>query len=161
MLPVYTVDSYVAQEVYYSSVNKRIFNNFVRYRVLPLYTPVALGRLRSVIILNNVKIYYSQELQDMCDSASITLAFLLAYSPNFNPIETLFTVLKAQLKKYSYLCEFYRDKLANFKRFLRDAIRAQGDRSNLGKLFRKVGINYQGRSREVASQIYERIMRID
>jgi len=60
----------------------------------------------------------------MYDSAGVTLAFLLAYSPNFNPIETLFAVLKAWLKKYSHLCEFYRDKLANFKRFLRDAIRA-------------------------------------
>jgi len=31
----------------------------------------------------------------MCDSAGVTLAFLLAYSPNFNPIKTLFAVLKA------------------------------------------------------------------
>ncbi len=87
----------------------------------------------------------------MCDSAGVTLAFLPAYSPDFNPIETSFAVLKAWLKKHGHLCEFYGDKPADFERFLRDAIRAQGDRSDPGKLFRKAGIDYQGRSREVAS----------
>ncbi len=95
MLPAYTVDGYVAWEVYHGSVNERIFNDFVRYRVLPLCTPAALGGPRSVIILNNAKIHHSQELQDMCDSAGVTLAFLPAYSPDFNPIETSFAVSKA------------------------------------------------------------------
>ena len=37
----------------------------------------------------------SQVLQQLCDNASVVLEFLTPYSPDFNPIEEAFAVMKA------------------------------------------------------------------
>jgi transposase len=78
----------------------------------------------------------------MCDIAGVILAYLPPYSPDYNPIETSFTVLKRWLKANGHLVEYYGDRPADFERFLQDAIRAQGNRHDPGALFRKAGIYY-------------------
>jgi transposase len=50
---------------------------------------------RSVLIIDNTSVYYTPELYQMCEKAGVRLVYLPLYSPDFNPIEILFLVLKA------------------------------------------------------------------
>lgn len=94
ILPAYTVDGYIAFTVHHGSITTQIFNQFVAEQVLPQCTPYADGGPRSIIILDNAKLHMSQELEDMCEEAGVLLARLPPYSCDYNPIETLFALLK-------------------------------------------------------------------
>ena len=54
----------------------------------------------SVLVLDNASIHKSQYLRSICEEKGIRLEFLPPYSPDFNPIETCFSVIKSFLKKY-------------------------------------------------------------
>ena len=54
----------------------------------------------------------------MCDKAGVLLAFLLPYSPDYNPIEEAFAELKQRLKKNYMLASGYE----SFEGFLTAAI---------------------------------------
>ena len=62
-------------------------------------TPFADGGPRSILVLDNAKIHHSAELTEMCLDAGILLVYLPPYSCDYNPIETLFAVLKRYIKK--------------------------------------------------------------
>ena len=141
VLPAYTLDGYIAWKTYHGSINEILFNDFVRNDVLPQCTPAVLGGPRSVIVLDNAKIHHSAELRTMCEQAGVSLVYLPAYSPDYNPIETSFSVLKQWLKKHGHLAELYGSTQADFERFLNDAVLAQANRINHKKLFRSAGIH--------------------
>ena len=67
VLPVYTIDGYIAWTTHHSSINEALFNDFVRNKVLPQCTPAVLGGPRSVIVLDNAKIHHSVELRTICE----------------------------------------------------------------------------------------------
>ena len=46
-----------------------------------------------------------EDVQELCEEAQITLAYLPPYSPDLNPIEEAFAELKAWLKKHQKLAE--------------------------------------------------------
>jgi len=58
ILPVYTIDSFVNWEKIQGSFDKQLFNDFVRNKVLPLCNPFP--GVRSVIVMDNVKIHHSE-----------------------------------------------------------------------------------------------------
>jgi transposase len=84
----------MAWEVHHGSITKAIFLNFMRTRVLPQCTPGGSGP-RSVVVMNNARIHQSIELDQLCMEFGVLLIKLPPYSPDFNPIETSFAVLKA------------------------------------------------------------------
>ena len=73
--------------------------------------------------MDNVKIYYNEELRNMCDRAGVLLEYLPPYSPDLNPIETLFVVLKAWIRRNMDLVEIFVDG-GRFGEFLDVVIRA-------------------------------------
>ena len=81
----------------------------------------------------------------MCKAAGVILAYLLLYLPDYNPIKILFIILKGWLKRNGHLIDAYSPKPVDFKRFLNDAVRAQGDLADYRVLFRVAGIYYKGR----------------
>ena len=136
ILPAYTVDGYITYIIHHGSITERIFNDFVRERVLPQYTPYEQERPRSVIVLDNATIHKSDELEEMCEEAGVLLAYLPAYSCDFNPIETSFTFLKSYLRRHNKLADTYTPKDGGFQAFLRDAVQAQRGRQDPRALFR-------------------------
>ena len=60
-----------------------------------------------MIVLDNTKIHYSAELRMMCKQVGVSLIYLPTYSPDYNPIETSFAVLKQWLKKHGHLVKLY------------------------------------------------------
>ena len=139
ILPAFTVDGYIAWEVHQGSITAEIFNDFVRNQVLPQTT--ANGGPRSVLVLDNASIHWNQELIQMCETANVTLARLPPYSPDFNPIETSFALLKAWIRRNGEMSLSYTEEYGGFGQFLRDAVKdlRMGDPGNL---FRLAGIQY-------------------
>lgn len=50
----------------------------------------------------------------MCQEAGVILAFLPPYSPDLNPIEESFSVLKAWIKRNNELVQSFGDDFAQF-----------------------------------------------
>jgi transposase len=140
ILPAFTVDGYIAWEVHQGSITAAIFNDFVRNQVLPHCT--ANGGPRSVLVLDNARIHWNDELLQMCDEAGVILARLPPYSPDFNPIETTFALLKAWIRRNGELSLSYTDEYGGFGQFLRDAVKETSKLGDSGNLFRLAGIQY-------------------
>ena len=140
ILPAYTVDGYIAYEVHQGSITADIFNDFVQHKVLPLCNS---SGPRSVLVMDNARIHWSAELEAMCSEAGVLLARLPPYSPDFNPIETSFSILKQWMRRNYRLAISYTEETGGFRRFLLDAVEFAGDTGKPGNLFKQAGIDYQ------------------
>lgn len=129
--------------IFQGSVTAALFNDFIHNQVLPHYNPFVAGGPRSVLILDNAKIHYNGELRVMCDKAGVLLDYLPPYSSDLNPIDTLFVILKAWIRREMDLSETFAEG-GRFGEFLDIAIRAQEGTGDPGNLFRKTGIHYVG-----------------
>jgi len=65
----------------------------------------------SVIILDNAKIHHNEDLIDYLQAFGIRVEFLPPYSPDLNPIELAFSVLKNYLKKNRDFIESHNDPI--------------------------------------------------
>lgn len=143
ILPAISIDGYLDWVIYQGSITAEIFLTFVRDQVLPHCTPFHNGGPRSVIVVDNARIHHSQELKDLCDEAGVLLEFLPPYSPDCNPIETSFALVKAWIRRHAELAVEYQES-ENFEGFLQLAMEAfNEERGNGGclKLFKLAHVN--------------------
>ncbi len=112
ILPAYTMDGYIAWEVHHGSITKDILD-FMRTQVLPQCTPEGEGP-RSIVVMDNARIHQSAELDELCSEFGVLLVKLPPYSPDYNPIETSFAVLKAWIKRNNQLLEYYPEERGGF-----------------------------------------------
>jgi len=108
----YTVGTLIVQ----GSITQAIFNDWIRSEVLPRCNPFPAAN--SVIILDNCVVYKHANVKLMCTEAGIKLLFLPPYSPDFNPIEETFNVLKTWIRSNARLI----DTFPEFSDFLRHAV---------------------------------------
>ena len=69
-----------------------LFNKFIKYRANSYY--IDNNDARSVIIVNNIKIFNISKLEAIYKEVKNILAYLPTFTANLNPIETLFAVIK-------------------------------------------------------------------
>ena len=77
---------------------------------LPLTTPFP--GPRSVLLLDNARIYHSDEVTALVHSFSCIIEYLPPYSPDFQPVELAFSVIKAHLRQsglsfFTYNSHYY------------------------------------------------------
>ena len=74
----------------------------------------------SVLVLDNAPVHHGGRIAQLCASAEVLLIYLPPYSPDLNPIEKVFSVLKSQLKRHQILtgtsadAELIKDFLPSF-----------------------------------------------
>lgn len=119
-----------------------IFNEFARSEILP-YCAGGDGP-RSALIMDNASSHHNADLTFMCYETDVLLAYLPPYSPDFNPIETSFSILKHWIRRHSNLIESYTEETEGFARFLHDVVGelANDVQHDAGNLFRLSGIQY-------------------
>ena len=61
----------------------------------------------SIIIMDNDSVQHVQETVDMLEEFGVLMYFIPPYSPDCNPIEELFSMLKSVLKANEYLSESF------------------------------------------------------
>ena len=57
----------------------------------------------SVIIMDNARVHIGGRMQELCDAQGVLLKYLLPYSPDMNPIEKVFSVMKSHIKRRKLL----------------------------------------------------------
>ena len=86
-------DRITAPLVIDGAMNGEIFIEYIRQFLAPTLTP------GDVVIMDNLPVHKVAGVKQAIEAAGATLEFLPAYSPDLNPIEMVFSKLKALLRK--------------------------------------------------------------
>jgi transposase len=97
ILPAYAQDGIVLRRVYQGLTNSSLFEDFIAQL---LHHCGRYPEPKSVIVMNNASWHHSEKIIEMCRAVGVIVAFLSPYSPDFNPIEEHFGVLKRFIKKH-------------------------------------------------------------
>lgn len=79
--------------VFEGALDGDLFVQWVTAHLVPILRP------GQVVILDNLSVHKHTEAREVVEAAGCQLRFLPAYSPDFNPIELVFSRLKAHLRK--------------------------------------------------------------
>ena len=80
------------------TVNADKFIDFIRGHLIPNMQPFPAKH--SILILDNCAIHHSHDVKTLLNSFGIPVFFLPPYSPDYNPIEELFSYVKYYLKAH-------------------------------------------------------------
>jgi transposase len=75
------------------AVNSEVFRVYVREVLLPTLTP------GDVLVMDNLSAHKDRQALGMLKEAGVTVRFLPAYSPDYNPIELMWSKVKSILRK--------------------------------------------------------------
>jgi transposase len=84
------------RRVYQGLINSDLFEDFIA-QLLHHYSRYP--KPKSIIVMDNASWHHSEKIMQMYRDAGVVLEFLSPYSPDFNPIEEYFGVLKKFIKK--------------------------------------------------------------
>ena len=90
------LDCHVVQ----GTVDGDVFYDFVQNDLLPHMMPFNGVNPHSVLVLDNASIHHVDGIMSMVESIGALVLFLPPYSPDYNPIEELFSKLKAMIKHF-------------------------------------------------------------
>ena len=91
--------SILAPFVFEGTADTKLFEGWVEKCLLPELKP------GNVIIMDNYIIHKSKKIQDLIESAGCKILFLPPYSPDLNPIENYWAVIKSRIKKLKRTCD--------------------------------------------------------
>jgi transposase len=60
-------------------------------------------RPNSIIIIDKARVHIGGWMQALCNARGVLLKYLPPYSPDMNPIEKVFLVMKSQIKRRNLL----------------------------------------------------------
>lgn len=89
--------------VVHGSVNGEVFYDFTEKILIPQLMPFDGKNPRSVVVLDNCSIHHIDGITDMINEVGALVHFLPPYSPDYNPIENMFSKLKGEMKAIEYL----------------------------------------------------------
>jgi len=81
-------------------VNGDVFYEFVHAKLLPHLNPFNGSNIHSIVIMDNASIHSVDGIVDMIQQVGAMIMFLPPYSPDFNPIEEMFSKVKKTIKWY-------------------------------------------------------------
>ena len=96
ILPAYVQDGIVLSRVFQGSTDSSVFEDFIEQ------LPAHCGKWpepKSMLVMDNASFRHSERVEQLCADAGVKLAYLPPYSPDLNPIEEFFAVLKVFIRK--------------------------------------------------------------
>ena len=75
------------------AVNAEIFRSYIREILLPTL------RKGDILVMDNLSAHKDREALDLLKEAGVAVRFLPTYSPDYNPIELMWSKVKALLRK--------------------------------------------------------------
>ena len=104
VLPAMTSTSWLANPlITQGSVNRELFVEWLNEHVLPFLGP------DWILLMDNASIHYGKEVQELVASYGVSLVYLPPYSPDYNPIESSFHVLKQWIKTHQLEIDMFPD----------------------------------------------------
>ena len=99
VLPAYTIDGYLpCTGVREGWSNAEAMLRWILDELLPHCN--AFPAQRSVIILDNASIHVNPRIEEVIKAHGCEVPYLPPYSPDFNPIELSFSILKAWVRRH-------------------------------------------------------------
>ena len=95
--------------IIHGTVNGDNFYDFVEKFLLPHLLPFDGKNPHSVVVLDNCSLHHIDEIVDMIHEVGALVHFLPPYSPDYNPIESLFSKMKTEVKAIESECDSYAD----------------------------------------------------
>ena len=80
-------------ELFHNAVDRNLFMQFVEG------LREDQGDEKIALFLDNLRVHHTLKVKDLCKKLDIPLVFNLPYSPDYNPIETYFSLLKNLFKR--------------------------------------------------------------
>jgi len=93
MISSVRLDGSTACMVVDGATNTEVFQAYVKHILLPTLKP------GDIVVLDNLSAHKNQKTRDLIESAGAELWFLPPYSPDLNPIEKMWSKIKAILRK--------------------------------------------------------------
>lgn len=93
------LDGFVSVQCSRDSVNEDVFCNFLERHLLPYLLPFNGVNPRSVVLLDNASIHHTTRPVELIQSVGALVHYLPPYSPDLNPIEEMFSKVKACLRE--------------------------------------------------------------
>ena len=93
MISSIRLDGSIAPMVVNGATNKEVFKVYVEKFLLPTL------QKGDVVILDNLSAHKSKEIRELIESVGAELWYLPPYSPDLNPIEKMWSKIKAILRK--------------------------------------------------------------
>lgn len=82
------------------TVNGEDFSQFIECSILPIMNPFDGTNPRSVLILDNASVHHVNRVVELINSVGAIIRFLPAYSPDYMPLEEVFSKAKYFLKAH-------------------------------------------------------------
>lgn len=95
LLPLLGITGYLVVDVIQDSYNEERFTDWIIGKALPAMNPFPLPN--SVLVMDNAPIHNEDEIRALCTERGVVLEMLPPYSPDYNPIENSFGLLKRYL----------------------------------------------------------------
>ena len=92
IIAVKTCDGIKEKHIFENKCNTQTFNEYIKNHLAPILKP------GDVIIMDNAKFHKSEETQSIVKEKGASILFLPPYSPDLNPIERYFGVLKKNFR---------------------------------------------------------------
>ena len=137
ILPAYTSSGIIANHVYQGSIDSARLAWWLEEEVFIYCTPFP--GPRSVIIMDNCSTHHWDYTRETCERVGVKLLYLPPYSPDLNPIEEFFSVMKAWMKKHGHWLEG--PARVPLEAFFRQAVESCSCERMAKKHFRHAGVS--------------------
>ncbi|KAA1106362.1 hypothetical protein PGT21_050157 [Puccinia graminis f. sp. tritici] len=101
VLPAVSCDGLLASIAQEGTMCRLDMEYFIEEVLIPVMNPFP--GPNSIIVMDNAAIHHGGRIAEICDAADVLLFYLPPYSPDLNPIEKVFSVLKSKLKRAEIL----------------------------------------------------------
>ena len=91
----------IAPFIHEVTTDATLFNEWLEVCLLPELVP------GQVVVMDNYSIHKSSKTRDLIESAGCKLLFLPPYSPDLNPIENYWAIIKARIKYFANYCSTF------------------------------------------------------
>jgi len=98
ILPAFTLDGFLCYDILQGSFTAAMFFYFVRDTLRLQCNPFPASK--SVIIMDNAQVHRHSIIRDIVEEAGCKLVMLPPYSPDYNPIEMAFGVMKKWIAQH-------------------------------------------------------------
>ena len=95
------------------NINKKIYGDFLK--------EILKDKSNKYILMDNVSFHRSKEIIEIIEDSNNKVLFIPPYSPNYNPIEEVFSSMKSFLKRYINPITINRDIYKLIKRYTKNA----------------------------------------
>ena len=95
-----TLDGILDYKFIHGTTNGDDFREFIERQLLPHLMSFDGKNTNSIVVMDNASIHHSQEVASLISSVGALLIYLPPYSPDLNPIEEVFSSVKAYLKAH-------------------------------------------------------------